>query len=335
VDTPSAPPLDVTNRRDVIVAAMKNPIPRSERPRDPTGKFLPLAGVPTSPVAASPFPTPAAPRIPMPKALKMDLQPHWDAAPDELRQAIIQREADSERGIQPLKEKARQADEFMQVFGPYQDMIRNEGGTPTGAMTELLRTAAIFRSNNPGLKAQAIAAIMRQYQIPLEHVQPMLANPSAPAPPSPQPMGIDPQQISQLVHQELSAFQQQQLDAQSQSEVDRFASNPEHKYFTDVQDWMASLMTSEKFVTANQGKTPQEKLQAAYETALRVDPDIFQRYTVEQQAKQTAEEKARQQVASAKNAAVQVKGAPASGPAPKPNPQDRRAVIANAFHSSR
>jgi hypothetical protein len=269
----------------------------------------------------------------MPKALKMELQPHWDAAPDELRQAIIQREADSERGIQPLKEKARQADEFMQVFGPYQDMIRNEGGTPTGAMTELLRTAAIFRSNNPGLKAQAIAAIMRQYQIPLEHIQSMLSNNSAPSVLSPQPQlsGIDPQQISQLVHQELSAFQQQQLDAQSQSEVDRFASNPEHKYFTDVQDWMASLMTSEKFVTANQGKTPQEKLQAAYETALRVDPEIHNRYLAEQQAG----EKARQQVASAKNAAVQVKGAPASGPAPKPNPTDRRAVIANAFRTNR
>ncbi len=269
----------------------------------------------------------------MPKALKLELQPHWDAAPNELRQAIIQREADSERGIQPLKEKARQADEFMQVFQPYQEMIRNEGGTPTGAMNELLRTAAIFRSNNPELKAQAVAQIMRQYQIPIEHLQQMLSNPtSSPSPtPAPQPAGIDPQQISRLVDQRLTAFQQQQLEAQNQSEVEKFASNPEHKYFLEVQDWMASLMTSEKFATANNGKSPQEKLKSAYETALRVDPEIFQRYQAEQQAS----EKARQQVASAKNAAVQVKGAPASGPAPKPNPHDRRAIIANAIRASR
>ncbi len=317
VETPAAKPED---RRAVIAEAFRT---SAEKPRDPAGKFVPKP--PALPAAAEPVA--AVPKVAMPKSLRLELSQHWEKTPAELQAAINQREADYEKGVQPLKQKAQQADELLNEFKPYEAMLRTENATPATAVRTLLQTAAILRTGSPVQKAHAVATTMRQFGIPIEHIQQMLSG-SVPAPAQ---QAMDPQYIQQLVNQQLTAFQQQQLEGQNISEVERFAANPEHKHFAAVQDWMSSLMATERFQQEHGSKAPQDTLKAAYDMALRVDPAIYQQVIAEQQAKETAQ----RQVTQSKNAAVQVKGAPSSGPAARPDPNNRREVIGALIRAQR
>ncbi len=73
-----------------------------------------------------------------------------------------------------------------------------------------------------------------------------------------------------------------------------------------------------------------EKLQLAYDTAIRLDPAISQQMFAQQQQNLQAQSQAQR----AKAAAVQIKGAPSAGLTTALNQTDRRAVIANALRTA-
>ncbi len=325
---PAAPSTPET-RREVIARAMAQPPRegRAPRPRFEDGKFAPAQPAPQTPA----FPTTEtqAPKPPaMPKSLRLELQPHWEKTPAELQAAINQREADYERGVQPLKEKARFADELQNEFKPYEHMLRAEGGTPQLAIRELLKTAAIFRSGNPGLKVQAVAQIMQQFGIPLEHLQQVFSG-SVPI----QPQAPRDPQISQLTQQveQLTQAQQRREEMRAQSIIREFAANPEHKHFDAVSERMSQLLAAPHLMGATEEMSESEKLKLAYDTAIRLDPTVYQQVMSEQQTRAQAQNR----VAQAKNAAVQIKGAPTAAPGSKPDPKNRREIIKNAIHATR
>lgn len=323
VETPAAEPAAAPaapekplERREIIEQAFKNPIPRDQR-----GKF-------TSPAAAPQFPTPPPARPPVPNSLGPKYQKYWEAAPVELAQRIVERETEMERGVEPLKLKAREADELLAEFRPYEMLLKMEGATPKQAIGPLLQTAAILRTGSPAQKAFAVAQTMRQFGIDIAAVHQLLnGNNGGP----PQQPAQDPQ-VSQLFQQvqQLTQSQQQQNEARAMAAIKEFAAN--HKYFDEVTDDMQDLIVnSAKFRTQAEGMSEGEKLRLAYDTAVRMNPEIHQKWLADQRAMQGAAE----QVTRARNAAVQVSGAPSAGPAPKVNPQDRRAVIAQAFARQR
>jgi hypothetical protein len=73
-----------------------------------------------------------------------------------------------------------------------------------------------------------------------------------------------------------------------------------------------------------------EKLQLAYDTAVRLDPSISQQLYAQQQQTLAAQN----QVQKAKQAAVQVRGAPGAAISGSISQTDRRAVIANALRQA-
>lgn len=319
---PAAEPAPV-DRREVIRAAMNGEKPTNRgkhaqyQPRE-TGKF---AGPPT-------FPTPEPPQ--MPKSLKRELQKHWEMSPVELRQAIHQREVDFEKGITQYKTQAQQAAEILDEFKPYEWILRNENTTAKAAISSLLQTAAILRTGTPAQKAQAAAVTMQQYGIPLDAVQALLSG--APSLNQQQPQVLNPhydqlaQQVQQL-QQYVSQSQQQQqqaLESRAMSAIEQFAADPNNHHFEAVQDRMLTLLQAPGVLGDLSNMTEREKLQAAYDTAVRLDPNLF------------AQQQARiQQVRNAKSAAVSVAGAPGSSAAPVAQTNDRRAVIANALRAVR
>lgn len=323
--TPSAEPID---RREVIRAAMNGEKPTNRgkhaqfQPRD-TGKF---AGPPK-------FPTPEPPQ--MPKSLKRELQQHWEMAPIELRQAVYQREVDFEKGISQYKTQAQQAAEILDEFKPYEWILRNENTSPKAAISSLLQTAAILRTGTPAQKAQAAAMTMQQFGIPIEAVQALLTGGS----PINQPPSLNPQynelaqQVQQL-QQYVSTTQQQQqqaLENRAMSAIEQFASDPNNLHFEAVQDRMLTLLQAPGVLGDLSNMTEREKLQTAYDTAVRLDPVLSAQVLAQQQAKIQA----RQQVNNAKSAAVMVNGAPGASFSPAVQPNDRRSVIANAIRSLR
>ncbi len=318
---PSPPPED---RRAVIADAFKKTsVDRGThaqfQPRD-QGKF---AGPPKFPTPQPPQPT-AVERPAMPKSLRKELQAHWETAHPELAAAIHQRELDYEKGVQPLKAKAQQADELLGEFQPYEAMLRAESSTPKQAINHLLKMAYLMRTGSPLQKAQLLGQTMRDFGVPLEHIQAVLSGQVA-SPPPPDPQYQQLSQQLQQVRETVTTWQQQQHEAVSMAEIDKFRANPEHAGFDDVAQDMLPIL--EKLSGVDD--PTEEKLALAYELALRKHPEVVAKLKAADALKQQAPT----EVTRTKRAAVQVTGAPSAAVGQTINPQDRRAVIAAAMRS--
>ena len=265
----------------------------------------------------------------MPKSLKLEMKAHWEKAPPELRQAIAQREADFERGITNYKSRDAEAKAITDLFQPYEWILKNEGATPATAIAPLLQTAALLRTGTPQQKSQAVAQMIQQFQIPLDQVASHFNGQA------PQPQDNHYNQLAQQVQQLTQHITQSQYEAQKQNEsralsvIQQFAADPANAHFEAVQDRMLTLLQAPNILGDTGLMSEREKLQLAYDTAVRLDPQLAQSlYAQQQQATQ-----AQAQVQRARTAAVSVRGAPGGSANPVINQTDRRAVIANALRS--
>lgn len=320
--------------RDAMQAEAKKPTNRGKhaayQPRA-DGKFAPGAPqIPAQPAAV------AAPEIPLPKSLKREYEPHWNQTPAELRAALVQREADYEKGAAGWKAQTEQANAVLEQFKPYEWILRNEGATPQTAIAPLLQTAAILRTGTPAQKAQSVAQVMQQFGIPIEHIQAMLQQGQG----QPQPAALDPQfsHLAREVQNLKSHFQsqEQQQTQRALSVIEQFAQDPANPHFAALQENMLALLQTPHLLGNVQNMSERERLKAAYDAALRLDPALSQQVIAQQQsaAQQQARTQAQAAVNTAKTAAVQVHGAPGAAPIASVNPNDRRAVIANALRSA-
>jgi Arc/MetJ-type ribon-helix-helix transcriptional regulator len=313
------PKAEPQSRSDVIREALKKDAkepkqPKAERP----AKF---------PTPDSKQPAVQAPD--MPKSLKVEMKAHWEKAPSELRQAIAQREADFERGINNYKSRDAEAKAITELFQPYEWMLRNENATPATAIAPLLQTAALLRTGTPQQKSQAVAQMISQFQIPLDQVAAYFGG-------QPPVQDNHYNQLAQQVQQLTQHITQSQYEAQKQNEsralsvIQQFAADPANAHFEAVQDRMLSLLQAPHVLGDTGNMSEREKLQLAYDTAIRLDPGISQQIFAQQQQSLQAQSQAQR----AKAAAVQVKGSPGSVMNSALNQTDRRAIIANALRSA-
>lgn len=281
------------------------------QPRD-TGKFAP--GQPQ-------FPNPARPAFPA--SLKKELQRHWESAPPELLSAFTEREAAQDRGVQELRSRMGQAQEVLDHFKPYEWMLKNENATPASAIGSLLQTAAILRTGTPAQKASSVAQVMQQFGIHPNDVMQFLGGRQMPQP-DPQYTALQ-QQVQELNQQftQRQQAEQQQQEAKVISVIQQFAADPANVHFDKLQDKILMILQSPQILGDISAMSEAQKLKAAYDTAVRLDPVLSSQPTSEQQT--------RRLVNTAKAAAVQVNGAPGSSAGMAVDLNDRRAVIANAM----
>ena len=273
--------------------------------------------------------TPEKPRVDMPKSLRLELKDHWEKAPPELQQAFAQRDADYEKGISQYKTRDAEARAITEQFVPYEWILRNEGTTPAQAIAPLLQTAALLRTGTPAQKSQAVAHMIQQFQIPIDQVSAHLGG----AAPVQQDSHYN--DLAQQVQQLTQHITQQQYEAQKSNEnralsvIQQFASDPANLHFEAVSDRMLQLLQAPQVLGDTSQMSEREKLQLAYDTAVRLDPQLAQSLYAQQQQQSQAQA----QVQRARTAAVSVRGAPGGSVNPAINQTDRRAVIANALRS--
>jgi hypothetical protein len=331
-ETPAveAPQVEPQSRADTIREALtKTPTNRGKhaasQPRE-GGKFAPKF-----PNAENQAPQMAdKPRAEMPKSLRLELKEHWEKAPAELQQAFAQRDADYEKGITSYKQRDAEARAITEQFAPYEWILRNEGSTPAQAIGPLLQTAALLRTGTPQQKSQAVAQMIQQFQIPLDQVAAYFGGEAPPQQDS------HYNQLAQQVQQLTQHITQSQYEAQKQNEnralsvIQQFASDPANAHFEAVQDRMLSLLQAPQVLGDISHMSEREKLQIAYDTAVRLDPQLAQSLFAQQQQSYAAQN----QVQKARQAAVQVRGAPGASVSGPVSQSDRRAVIANALRSA-
>ena len=385
---PEAPKAPV-ERRDVLKAAMKasqepaegkslrermiergviRPAAESSRPRAPDGKFVPstqkaapqASGTPGSQTSTTarvePAAQPPVEDIPLPKSLRKELEPLWKVASPELRKAIIQREADYDKGVAQYRTRAQEAEALFNEFKPYEQVMRMTGANPVSAIRNMMPTMAVLATGSPQEKAFVMAKAMQAYNVPLEHIAQVMQGGVNAVQGGAQGAGADPlvQQLAAQVQQLTQAWTQNQQSTQ-QREDQRLASITEafgrdKPNFEALRPQMWSLIQAQSIAEQRgvagplgaAGQTAawseQQWVENAYNAALRLNPDFYQSELTRQreEAARLEREKATQAAQASRAAAVQVRGAPAPAAlGAQVNPQDRRAVIASAMRGVR
>lgn len=293
-----------------------------DRPRDKTGRYKPLPkaakdkGGEAAPAAdrTARTDTQAAeragqqPAVAQPQSRDVTRAPStwspkeraaWANVPQEARAAIHRREADFLAGQSQLLPDAQFGAEMRQTIAPYQMLIDAEGGTPTAAVLDLLRTAAIFRTGSVQQKYATLASIANRFGLDLRLFAPR-GQGQQPQPVPPQQEFRDPR-VDQLLHNMQSEQQQRAATEQRDAEtlVSRWmneadaAGKARRPYANDVIDAMSVMIPQIK--AANPGLAYGQILDAAYEAAIWANPEIRQLLQTQQQTANDATRRAESQ----------------------------------------
>lgn len=269
------------------------------RPRDEVGRFAPKEAAQPQPDQATAPALEAAPAPvvkPRPSSWKKDYDEHWTKLDPTLQDYIAQREADYAKGVSTYKQNWDQAAPIYEAIQPFMPVLQQHNIDPKTWITSLGNAHQMLATGSPEQKIQMFAKLATDYGVPLQALTGQQADPQ---------FSMMAQELNQLKNQ-WSQFQssQQQVEQQLiQSEIQRFSTDKPH--FEAVRETMASLLQSGVADT----------LQAAYDKAIRLNDDIWQKQQEEaQQAKARAEAEAQQQkVVQAKAKAVSPRSSSPTG----------------------
>lgn len=218
-----------------------------------------------------------------PSSWKASERALWDKVDPALRAAIHRRESEMAAGAQQLLPDAQFGRSIRSVVDPYRMLIEAEGGTPERAVADLLKTAAIFRVGPNEQKAQAIAGIVRQFNVDLSS---LLPRQNGQAPQTAQTFR-DPrvdQLIAQQNRERAESAQREHATLEStvsqwMNEVDA-QGQPTRPYLQDVINEMAAIVPQIRQAQPN--LTNAQALEEAYTRAIWANPEI--RALLQQQA---------------------------------------------------
>lgn len=217
-----------------------------------------------------------------PNSWKKEFKERFGSIPDrEVQEYILQREQDFERGIgekgQELANFRQRVEQYENALSPLVQNWQMQGMTPEQGVTSLVAWSQALQAN----PKDTLMELAKQYNVNLEEAfadQPYV-----------DPMMQQYEQKMREMEAQLQQFQQsQQQNVQNaaMTQLDAFEkatdSNGElkHPHFEAVIDDMAYLMQTGRC----------NDLDTAYETAVRLNPDI-QSQLAEEKAKQAAHAK--------------------------------------------
>ncbi len=259
----------------------KNLSAKVEEPVKGAPEALPSLGQQaTSDPASAPTSAAAAPA-----SLSKDTRALWESLPEVVRNDIVKREADTQRGVEQLKARYQPLDE---AIAPYRPLLQQAGKTDGDAIRQLFAWHQALAGPN---KAQAFRALAQSHGIDLATLalnsgQSQQQDPNDPA-----------LQWQQALHgtvspldQRLSAIEQQfvrQQQAAVHSEIASFSNGK--PYFDNIRWRMGQLMQSGEAASLDQ----------AYKTAY---DEIYGQPLTAERAKWEADAKAAQEAQAAKAA---------------------------------
>lgn len=313
---------------DTPVAGAEASPDKSERARQPDGKFAPKAASEstappvqrnTDQTSAPSGTAPAATRKP-PASWSADPNA-WQSLAPAIQDAFLKRDADASNGIKEyaeriksLEERTRSYGELDQVYAPYAQKWAQHGLSPAQVTKNLLNAQAYIERDPIN------ALLWLQQSTRVDPAQLIAALSQPPAQRQQHAYAAATQQSQQQM-----AMLQRRLDdmeiAPIRNEIETFKAAPGHEHFAILQPQMHYFVQS--------GQAPD--LQTAYDLALYSNPQtrdqaIAQRAAAEAKAIRDQEAEQRKaangvraaqtaQAAKARGAAVTIRGAPRGGAA--------------------
>jgi len=255
---------------------------KSEKPRDEHGKFAKSSQNASNEVTEA-FDDNNEQEVavkPRPSSWKKDYEEHWGKLDPTLQDYIQQREADYAKGVSTYKNQWDMAAPIMETVRQFEPLLQHHGVAPQQWISQLGNAHAKLVMGSPEQKLETFAQLANDYGVNLGQLTGQ--------------SGYDPQfsQLAQELNQiknQWSSFQSQQEmmeQTQLQSEIASF--KDDKPYFEEVRETMAGLLQNGM---AND-------LQSAYDKAIRLNDDVFQRVQSQQTGKSEAAQ--REKVAAAK-----------------------------------
>lgn len=281
---------ELSLREEIVknLADLKEDAPETPAPATPAGPEKPATSsepeTPAKPAATTETQTQTAPveAKKAPQSWSAADRAHWDKIPPEVQAVITRREEEAHRGITAMGQEASFGKRINEIVTPYLPIIRAEGGTPEGAVRDLLQTAYVLRTANPEQKTALFRQIATQYGVDLSAV----AQGAPEVNPEVQALR---QELAQVKGYIASGEQQQhqQVQVQAQQVIDAFAADAKNEFYEQVKPLMGQLLVSGQAST----------MQDAYDKACWAVPDvrstILSRQQAEAEAKRAAEAKAK------------------------------------------
>lgn len=235
-----------------------------------------------------------------------DAKAGWASLPPAIQTAVLKREAEVSAGFRQKSEDVRR---YEQTLTPIAQESQRRGISTEEGIQRLI-SGNQFLEQQP---AQAILWLAQKNGIDLAE---LASNPPA----APQQVRTDPvfAQVTQTV-QSLQNRLNEITIGQNTSMVEAFAASQPH--YADVEESLPALI---KEVQATQPHlTPGETLQAAYDRAIWLNPDVRAKIIAEQTAtaRQSAVTPLVDKSRQAQRAAVSVKGSSAASTPPARRPQ--------------
>lgn len=274
-----------------------------DRPRGPDGKFAPKAeatkvegpAIPAQPQAPAPAQPETKQAIPAPQNWKGAGKVQWDKLPPAIRQEIAE---DYSR----LNQTSAQLEKLNSAIGPERaQVLAATYGSVEQGLQNLFAISDMATKNPAGF----VLWFAQQRGVNLaEMVGQHGAQGQQPMQQAPDPIQQELAQLRQMVQ---GFAQQQQQSALNPviAEINRFASDPAHPYWNDVEPQVVALLKSDRVP----GNSPSERLQNAYEMAIWAHPEIRSTLIADQVNARTQQQA--QTVSQALNASVSVSGSPA------------------------
>lgn len=294
----------------------------SERVRDAAGRFAKAEE--SAPLDGRAPPTETAPQRPArPSSWKKDFQGKWDTLVDtdpDFANYLLEREQQYAKGVSTYKSEADRAREFHQLLEPHAPRFQQYGVEPTQYLGRLLEIDHVLAAGSPQQKLALLQSIASAVGV-AEYL-------GAPQGDGQQSGYVPPELMNTLtaLQNKVETWEQRQMreeNARINREIDEFAESA--PYLDDVKDDMAQLLESGFAVN----------LKDAYDKAVRLRDDIFERHQAEQrQAQEAARQQAARQTAQrARAAAVSPRSSTPTGSATAVSQQgeDVRSAISAAF----
>lgn len=261
--------------RDAVREAM-NPEPEIEATETPEVEIAP------------------EPEIEMPKAWEKTYNDKWKTLDPEVRKYIQKREEEAHKSLTAHDEDRNFGRTIKEVVTPYLPYIQQAGSTPKDTMQNLLNTAYNLAHGDPASKAAMVREIIQTYNVDMggEFQQDLPV----------QSLLREIEQLKRAASPEYikNILREEQENASIKSEVEVFASNPEHKHYEAVKPTMAILL----------GNGQAQDLKEAYDMACWANPAI--RSLLTEELKGSGDAKRQNNLAVKKNAAASVTSSPAT-----------------------
>lgn len=243
----------------------------------------------------------------------------WDKLDKESQQEILNREQEVSQGFAQVSQRLKSLEEVEKVLAPRAQTIQQFGTTQAQVVDRLFQWMEALGHPNPAIKSQAFKTLAQNFGLNLDQLTPkqqenfeQAGNNNSNQDPNNPPQWFG--EFTQQVQSEIGTLKQT-LDSQKQAAADAFVANwaKDKKYYNDVRQLMGQLLSS----GAVPMKGDQLDLDGAYETAIKIHPQVAAQVQQEMSEKAKADAKAKSDQ-EAKERAAKLASAKRAGSGLKP-----------------